>query len=205
MLTSQMENMAGMMARMQSSIDRLAPSEGTNNTDTGQQRELVTPPPRSSTQLSPIPEVPTPQATPAAQNPPPFPPNLGRLTPAQLPVPPRTEAVRHKSVSESNAQTTEVLAAQTTFVQRTNPSTQPQYYQTPNPSASTSHTQTLPQNPSTTQLQQSTHDPPYTQPTHHYHPPHNHQITSYTTHHPQFNPQGNLLKFEVTKFKHANT
>jgi hypothetical protein len=181
MLTNQMGNMVVLMERMQTSIDRLMQPEGMIQPDTGQAPTFVTPPPWEISHLSPMSEVFTPQTTPPTPNPPPFPPNLGRLTPAQLPLPPRTQDTRQKAVSTESDPIVSTAAASTSRpnqVQRTNPTTQPQYYQ--NMPSTQYHPPPL--NPTTTQSQPtSAHNiqpqPPYTQPTQqampftHNHPP----------------------------------
>lgn len=134
-LTSQMESMTMMMEWMLRCIERIAPPLGMSPSDMGQAPTFVTPPPRSHTPLSPILEIPTPQPTPypppppqpspQTQNPPPFPPNLGSLTPSQLPVPPRMEDVRQKATMPEQ----EHPSSSRQIVQRTTPTTNPQYYQ----------------------------------------------------------------------------
>jgi hypothetical protein len=138
-LHEQMLQMTTMMAQMQTSMNRFAPPEGTNNTDSlmvEQQRTFVTPPPRASTVLSPIQEVPTPQPTPQTTKQPPFPPKLGALSPEQLPFNPHPQPTRPNGPTVSTNTdpiVTTVAASSSTqqFTQVTNPSTQPQYYQQP--------------------------------------------------------------------------
>jgi hypothetical protein len=131
MLTNQMGNMVVLMERMQTSIDRLMQPEGMIQPDTGQAPTFVTPPPWEISHLSPMSEVFTPQTAPPTPNPPPFLANLGRLTPAQLPLPPSTNDARQKAVvTEAGplVSTTTSSSSRLAVVQRTNPTTHPHHY-----------------------------------------------------------------------------
>jgi hypothetical protein len=160
--------MVALMERMQTSIDKLTQPEGNLQLNTGQAPTFVTPPPRTSSNLSPIPEVSTPQDTPPTQNPPPFPPTLGRLTPAQLPLPPSTQDARQKAVSTESeliVSTSTTSSSRQIHIQRINPTTQPHYYQP------TTQNPTPPLHPTTTQTNQNpSHNtqpqPSYSQPLH---------------------------------------
>jgi hypothetical protein len=71
-MTQLQSQMAAMMTQMQSSINRFAPEEGMpipNPQHPGHGRTFTTPPHRTSTPLSPIPEVSTPLPTPTHQIP----------------------------------------------------------------------------------------------------------------------------------------
>jgi hypothetical protein len=147
---------------------------GTNGTDADQAPTFVTPPPRASSHLSPIPEVSTPQATPPTPNPPPFPPNLGRLTPAQLPIPPSTDDARQKVVvteTEPLVSTTKASSSRLTVVQRTNPTTHPHHYLPQNQHRSSTQNPTRPLNPTTTHITQTNNHNKSQHPNYHQ-PPH---------------------------------
>jgi hypothetical protein len=132
----QMQMMTAMMSKMQTSIDKISPDQGTVAAPAPPHingRDFITPPPRTSTMLSPIPEGSTPLPTPHSSQQPPFPPNLGRFAPEQLPLPPYTQGVRQNApVTTYTEPITSTTSAPPSFhqiTQYTNPSTHPQFYQ----------------------------------------------------------------------------
>jgi hypothetical protein len=155
---------------MQTSIDRLAPEEG--NTTSALpvvyvqvptiSRSFTTPPPRSSTTLSPIPEVTNPFPTPQTSQAQHFPPSLGTLAPEQLPHQPCTQHARRNDSSYTYTPpiitTMAASTLQRQLSQYATPLTQPQYYQLVDQQNHT-FTTTPPQ-----QQQFCPNQPPYDQP-----------------------------------------
>jgi hypothetical protein len=138
-LQGEMSKLTEMMVNMQSNFSRFAPPEHMNHsypTHPGQNRTFVTPSPPGHTVLSPIMEGHTPVPTPPNPKPPPFPPNLGNLTPDQLPMPPHSQPARHIAHTTTTAppitSTMPSSSSQPHFSQTTNPITQPFAYNPPN-------------------------------------------------------------------------
>jgi hypothetical protein len=132
---NQMQMLTTMMSQMQTSINRLTPEHGTQvapSQHRGNGREFITPPPRPSSILSPIPEVDTPTPTPISSQNRSFPPNLGQFAPEQLPVPPVDQDARQKASMvpnpDSTSNTEKASSSSHQIIQHTNPTTQPQYY-----------------------------------------------------------------------------
>jgi hypothetical protein len=135
MLQGEMSKITNMVANMQFHFSRLTTTDSTPPADltaAGQNRNFVTPPPLPSKQLSPILEETTGATTNLLPNPPPFPPNLGKLTPDQLPLTPsqtRIQPVRQNNQTTTNQ--TPITSSMPSssnnnaFTQVTNPNTQP--------------------------------------------------------------------------------
>nr|XP_051205253.1 uncharacterized protein LOC127319100 [Lolium perenne] len=130
--------MTTMMQQMQGSLNRIVPTEGmTPNFPlaTGNGRTFSTPPTRTNSILSPIPEDSTPIPTPHSANHPPFPPTLGQFAPDQLPLPPCIQGVRQKDTAYSGPITSTAgpSSSYTHITQHTTPTNQPQFYQPHSP------------------------------------------------------------------------
>jgi hypothetical protein len=134
--------MASMMQKMQGSMDRLVPEEGipipTTSPKPSAVHTLYTPPTRTNTILSPIPEGSTPHPTPPTTNSAPFPPRLlGQFAQEQLPIPPSTTSVQQNvAMVPYAAPQPDVNVPSSShhqYTQHTTPITQTQYYQTHSP------------------------------------------------------------------------
>nr|XP_051192241.1 uncharacterized protein LOC127305750 [Lolium perenne]XP_051192242.1 uncharacterized protein LOC127305750 [Lolium perenne]XP_051192243.1 uncharacterized protein LOC127305750 [Lolium perenne] len=143
-MQGEMSKLSAMMSTLLSNTSRNA-DESSATMDTAsahQSRPFSTPPPRTNTALSPIPEVTTPASTPPAP-PPPFPPTLGRLTPEQLPLqPPQHKQPSSQPLPTVTTQSPAPIYTTTPSItsshpssstksqtfQLTTPNTQPQYY-----------------------------------------------------------------------------